>query len=167
MDIKLKLLTPEDVTPEYLKWLSDPDINQYLESRWDSYTLEDLRSYVRSVNSSKNNFLFGIFLQDDKHIGNVKIGSINWIHRCADIGIIIGDKSCWGKGYGTKAIQLATEYAFTELNLNHIMAGIYACNVASYKAFLKAGYREVGRFTKRRFYKGGYVDEIIMEKVKL
>ncbi len=165
MNIKLKLLTPDDVTPEYLEWLSDPDINQYLESRWSSYTLEDLRNYVKSVNNS-NNFLFGIFLQDSKHIGNVKLGNINWIHRYADIGIIIGDKSCWGKGYGTKAIELATEYAFTELNLKHIMAGIYANNIASYKAFLKAGYREVGRFTQRRFYKGNYVDEIIMEKVK-
>lgn len=165
MDIKLKLLTPDDVTLEYLEWLIDPDINQYLESRWGSYTLEDLRNYVRSNNNS-NNFLFGIFLQDGKHIGNVKLGNINWIHRYADIGIIIGDKSYWGKGYGTKAIELATEYAFTEINLNHLMAGIYANNIASYKAFSKAGYREVGRFTKRRFYKGNYVDEIIMEKVK-
>lgn len=161
--VSIRLLTLDDVSIEYLSWLRDPEVCQYLESRWSVYTMEDLTNYVKSVNDG-NNFLFGVFL-DNKHIGNIKIGNVNWIHRFADVGIMIGDKSIWGRGYGTKAIELATEYAFNELNLHHLIAGIYANNIASYKAFLKAGYREIGRFTKRRFFRGIYVDEILMERV--
>lgn len=165
--IFIRLLSEDDVTGEYLNWLRDVEVIRFLESRWKTFTLEDLKQYVRNINNSHHDYIFGIFLLDTgKHIGNIKIGSINFIHRFGDIGLLIGDKNYWGKGYGTEAIKLATGYAFEDLNLRCLIAGMYSNNVGSYKAFLKAGYEQVGVYKKKALFNGSYVDEIIMQKLK-
>ncbi len=163
-EICLKILSQDDVSTEYLKWMTDPEVVQYLESRWSSYTLEDLRAYVRAMNSSSCDVMFGIFSDSLGHVGNIKIGNINQIHRFGDLGLLIGAPSARGRGWGTEAIQLATDYAFEELNLNKLIAGIYSPNVPSFRAFIKAGYRQVGVLESHRFFKGRYVDEFLMEK---
>ncbi len=162
--VYLKILSEDDVSPEYLSWMGDPDVVQYLESRWSSYTMDDLRRYVKAMNSSASDVMFGIFSESMGHVGNIKIGGINQIHRFADLGLLIGASSARGRGWGTEAIKLATDYAFEELNLNKLIAGIYSPNVPSYRAFIKAGYRQVGVLESHRFYKGRLVDEFLMEK---
>ena len=163
--IYLKLLTPEDVGMEYVEWMNDEDVVGFLESRWQKHTLEDLREYVRLMSESRNDYMFGIYLKEnERHIGNIKIGGVDKVHRFGDLGLLIGDKGMWGKGYGAEAIGLATRYAFETLDLNKLVAGIYAVNKGSYKAFLKASYKRVGVREKHRMYRGKYVDEILVEK---
>ena len=162
----LKILYPENVTQSYLDWMRDEDIIQFMECREKTYELEDLKDYAKRVAESHNDFLFGIYTSDDNvHIGNIKIGEINQLHKFGNLGLIIGEKKYWGKGYGTVAIKLATEYAFNKLHLNKLIAGIYGNNTGCCKAFIKAGYNEVGRLKKHRLHKDEYVDQIIMEKL--
>ena len=164
--IVLKLLSPEAISQAYVDWMQDEEVTQFLESRWKTYTLDRLKDYVGTINDDINNFLFGIFLKENgEHMGNIKIGDINQIHRFGYVGLLIGNRNMWGNGYGTEAIKLATQYAFQELNLNKLIAGIYADNKSSYNAFIKAGYGKAGTFKNHRFYKGKYVDEILVEKL--
>lgn len=163
--ICLRLLSPEDVSPQYVSWLNDKEVTEFLEIRWRTHSLDDVREYVKSMNNSDHDFLFGIFLKESgEHIGNIKIGEINPLHRFGDVGLIIGNKNMWGKGYGADAIALVTRYGFGELDLNKLKAGMYDGNMGSYKAFIKAGYSEVGRYRKHRFCHGHYVDELLVEK---
>ena len=163
--IYLRILTPDDVSKDYVEWLRDTEITQFLEIRWKVFTLEDIREYVKTMNENPNDYLFGIFIKgNNEHIGNIKVGEIDQMHKFGSVGLLIGNKNMWGKGYGTEAVRLATQYSFEELNLNHLKAGMYSDNKGCYKAFIKAGYREVGRYKSSRFYKGGYVDEILVEK---
>lgn len=163
-NIFIKLLSVDDVTNDYANWLNDPETNKYLESKWKNHNLEDLKEYVKHMNNTENNKLFGIFLlENKKHIGNIKIGNINQIHRFAEVGLMIGDKNSLNKGYGTEAIKLVTEYAFKHINLNKLVAGMYLNNIGSYKSFIKAGYREVGIYKKHIFYNGEYIDQYIVE----
>ena len=164
--VYLRLLNTLDVTKDYVDWMNDPEVNQFTESRWQSHTIESTMEYVAAVEKNKSNFLFGIFLlSNDCHIGNVKIGNIHPIHRSADIGMIIGRKDNWTKGVGSEVLLLVEKIAFQELNLNKIWGGIYSCNIGSFKMTQKSGWREVGRFTKHVFYKGEFVDVIIVEKL--
>lgn len=165
--IFLRQLVEEDVGEDYLGWMQDPLVTRYLESRDQTQTLDTLRAFVRNLNSSPRDYLFGIFLvQGDEHIGNIKIGSIREPHRSADLGLIVGRRSAWGKGYGTEAIALATRHAFEQLGLNKLWAGMYAENLGSYRAFIKAGYREVGRFRQHILFNGRYIDSILVEKCR-
>ena len=163
--IFLRILSSEDVGENYVKWMRDEETVRFLESRWKTYTLENLKEYVNEINESRTDFLFGIFLREnDEHIGNIKVGDVDYVHKHGDVGIIIGDKNSWGKGCGRESIQLVTKYAFEELNLNSLIAGIYANNIGCYKAFLSAGYNEAGSLKKHLFYKDKFVDTILVEK---
>lgn len=165
--IFLRQLAEENVSEDYLGWMQDPLVTRYLESRDQTQTLDTLRAFVRNLNSSPRDYLFGIFLvQGNEHIGNIKIGSIREPHRSADLGLIVGRRSAWGKGYGTEAIALATRHAFEQLGLNKLWAGMYAENLGSYCAFIKAGYREVGRFRQHILFNGRYIDSILVEKCR-
>jgi [ribosomal protein S5]-alanine N-acetyltransferase len=102
-----------------------------------------------------------ILNDEDRHIGNIKIGPINQIHRFADIGLLIGERDCWGKGYATEALRLVTNYAFKTLNLHKLTAGCYDGNKGSEKAFIKAGFVVEGIRKKHCYCYGVYVGSII------
>lgn len=162
--IYLRPLVVDDASDKYRQWLLDPAVNAYLECRWSSPTLSDLRDYIKTMASSANNYLFGVFEEkNNTHIGNVKIGEVSDVHSHADIGIIIGAPEGRGKGYGAEAVCLACHYAFTELNLRKVVAGMYADNTASIAAFSKAGFTQTGIMKKHYLSNGKFVDAVLME----
>jgi len=161
--IYLRDVRLSDVNGTYHRWMNDPEVTRYLESRFYPNSIESLQKYVSQKMGDRDNVFLGIFLKDgDRHIGNIKLGPINWIHRYGDIGIIIGEKDCWGKGYATEAIQVMTDYAFKTLNLNRLTAGCYANNVGSAKAFLKTGWQQEAVRPRFFFSDGCYVDLIML-----
>ena len=163
--IYFKKLDPDAFSSVYVSWMKDRDVLRFLENPAADFSEGRLKEFVRRMNASGRDHLFGIFLKENsKHIGNIKLGNVNPIHRFADIGIIIGAKECWGHGYATEAVRLLTNYAFNVLKLRKVIAGMVAVNESSYKVFLKAGYREVGRYAKHRLVDGVFVDSIIVEK---
>ena len=162
----LRLLSPDDVGASYLRWMNDPAVTRFLECRWRRHTLESLRDFVRAANDSSRDFLFGIFAEEGtRHIGNIKIGSVDWVHRFGDLGLVVGERDCWGRGVATQAIGQACAYARDELGLRKLVAGIYRGNEGSLGAFLKAGFRQVGVLEAHRLCGGTWVDESFLEKL--
>ena len=163
--IYLRRLTEDDVSDDYVRWMNDPEINQYLESRFHTHTIESTRAFIRSV-TNENNYQFGIFVKETgKHIGNIKIGSINQYHKYADIGFLIGEKNYWGKGIATEAIKLVTDFAFNTLKLHKLFGGLYSPNVGSLHAFQKNGYEQEGIKKSQYLLNGVYYDDIMFGKV--
>lgn len=145
--IFLRVLLEQDVTDDYLAWLHSPVVVEFLEIRHSPpISIDCLKAFVHEMLISENTILMGVFLEHNaKHIGNVKIGPINRYHDSADLGFLIGDRSQWGKGYATVAVQLAVEYAFSSLSVVKLTAGCYAKNEGSRRVLLKAGFSEEGR----------------------
>jgi len=161
--LHLRKIELTDVNENYRAWMNDPEVMRYTESRFRTHSLEDIRTYVRSVRSDANSVFCAIIEKETgKHIGNIKIGHILPVHRTADVGIIIGDRNCWGRGYATEALKLAASYAEDTLKLHKLWAGIYADNPGSVKAFLRAGFVEEGRFIRHWFSGSDYVDGLQM-----
>ncbi|MCK4632374.1 MAG: GNAT family N-acetyltransferase [candidate division Zixibacteria bacterium] len=132
-----------DVNERYYRWMNDPEIVQFLESRFVPRSMESLAAYVRHMDGNSDELFFAICAIDgDEHVGNIKIGPINWYHRRADIGLLIGEKKYWGKGCATEAIALATKFAFETLSLNKMKAGCYEMNKGSERAFEKCGWQQ-------------------------
>jgi ribosomal-protein-alanine N-acetyltransferase len=152
-----KKLAESDVTESYSQWLNDSEVNRYIEARHTHHTVESCREFVRKVNLDPAHHLFGIFLQSDgSHIGNIKLGFIDKHHDTGQLGILIGQKMCWGKGFATESIKSITLWGFEFLHLEKIEAGCYEENTASLRAFLKVGYQVEGflrshsNFAKKR-----------------
>ena len=142
----LRPLTRGDCSERYLAWLNDPEVSRYLETRHSPQTRQTIAQFVERVNHRDDEHLFGIFLKSgDRHIGNIKVGPVNPHHRVADISLLIGERDCWGQGYAAEAMAAMSLHAFDALGVRKLSAGIYAPNVGSTRAFLKAGYREESR----------------------
>lgn len=140
--VALRLLRPEDVSAAYVGWLNDPEINRFLESRFQHQDEASVAAFVGAMLASDRNLLLAIIDQrDGRHVGNIKIGPIDRPHGLADVGIIIGERSVWGHGLGTAAIHCAVDIARDELGLRKLTAGCYASNKGSARAFEKAGFQ--------------------------
>jgi RimJ/RimL family protein N-acetyltransferase len=92
-----------------------------------------------------NDFVFHIHsLAGDQLIGHISIREVSWTHGDAWIGMVIGDRENWNRGYGTDALRLALRYAFDELNLHRVTLGVYAYNRRAIHIYEKLGFRIEG-----------------------
>ncbi len=159
----LRGLQATDAAGPYLNWLNDPEVGRYLETRYQPWSQARLERYLAQLDGSQHDFLFGICLRaGDRHIGNIKLGPVNWIHRFADIGLLIGEKDQWGKGYASEAIGLICDFAFGTLNLHKLKAGCYADNQGSARAFLRNGFVEEGRLRQQWLIDNQYQDSLLL-----
>ena len=166
-NIFLRTLTTKDITPRYLSWLSDPEVNRYLEIRFTPpRNLEELKNFIIAVNDSDDSLILGIFLKSEGyHIGNIKLGPIDFNHTTGDIGLLIGDRGQWGKGYARIAIKLLSDFSFAKLGLFKLTAGCYGSNQGSRRAFLNAGFVEEGRRTDQYGLDGQREDAVLFGKI--
>ncbi|TSA38401.1 MAG: N-acetyltransferase [Porphyromonadaceae bacterium] len=160
--IYLREVRLSDVNENYYRWLNDPDVTRYLETRYIPRSLENIRQYVESMDVNPDEIFLAICLKENgMHVGNIKLGPINRIHRFADISLLIGEKSVWRQGIGTEAIRLLANFAFDVLNLNKLRSGCYEDNKGSMKAFLKAGFVQEGILRKQWQVNGIFQGEIV------
>ena len=160
-NILLRKLVLDDVSVEYLHWLNDYNTVRFTESRHGVHTMESLKDFISHVNNESNYCFAIIDIQSGKHIGNIKIGNIHPVYKYADVGLIIGEKEFWGKGIATEAIQLCIEFAFKQLKLHRLYAGIYDVNIGSIKAFEKAGFVREGCEKEKYLFEGKRIDSYI------
>ena len=165
--IYLRCLTGSDASPHYISWLADTDVTSFLELRFAKpNSLNQLKTFIEQTLTSSDSLLFGIFLNSDsRHIGNIKLGPIDWNHETADIGLLIGDREEWGKGHATAAIRMLCSYAFEDLRLAKLTAGCYAENKGSLNAFLKVGFKQEGIKVSQWKVGKGRQDGIVLGKV--
>ena len=163
--ISLKAL---DLTPKNLQklqiWLEDEEVVKYGGFvKTMPQTIEHIKSYLNKLLENPNVRLFGIYYKNN-YIGNIRL-DIEWLWRIGTISILIGKKDEWGKGYGTEAIKLISDFGFNTLGLIKLEAGVLDGNEGSLKAFQRAGFKIEGCRRKNRFCNGEYVDVILLGRV--
>ena len=164
--INLRRLQASDVNLEYVNWMNDSEINKYLESRYEVHSLSSIKTFVEAMRSEKSNFLFGIFCNKTSlHIGNIKLGPIDYRYMRSEIGLIVGNRNFWGKGIATEAISAICKFASEELKLRKVEAGCYSSNIGSKKAFEKAGFEVEGILREHFYCNGKSEDSIRLGKV--
>ena len=90
-------------------------------------------------------FMFAIRrLEDNQLIGEIDLDGVLWTHGEAFVGISLGEREFWGKGYGTDAMRVILKYAFTELNLDRLSLNVFDYNPRARRSYEKAGFKEEG-----------------------
>ena len=160
--VLLRDLCLDDVTDRYVEWMNNPQVNRYMESRFQIHTVETL-SLQLNMFHDRGDHLFAIIEKSTGiHIGNLKIGEVNRYHQTADIGLMIGDPTCWGKGYASEAIQLGTNHAYQSGLISRLICGSYVSNIGSISAFIKSGYKIEGTKIGHVLFEGRREDCVIM-----
>lgn len=155
----LREVRESDLNASYVSWLNDSEVNSFLETRFVPQSIESIRSYWQNHRDAVNSPWFAIeLIESNQHIGNIKLGPIDWVHRRADVSLFIGDKASWGKGYASEAIFLMSKWAFDQLDLYKLSAGIYSTNIGSRRAFEKAGFALEATLKDELYSDGSRVD---------
>jgi RimJ/RimL family protein N-acetyltransferase len=108
--------------------------------------------------------VFSILEQgSDRLIGRGMLFDIDQLNRSAKLGILIGEKDCWSRGYGEEAVRLLLDFGFNLLNLNSIMLGVFAFNRRAIRCYQKVGFKEIGRRRQARLVNGCKYDSVLMD----
>jgi RimJ/RimL family protein N-acetyltransferase len=81
----------------------------------------------------------------ERPIGLGSLQRVDHRHGTAELGLLIGERERWGRGYGTEATQLLCDYGFTLLGLHNIWLAVYAVNARALRVYERAGFRLIGR----------------------
>lgn len=148
--------------PVMTRWINDCEVTRYLTARFPINTLNE-EEYVRGQGKDRENMSLLIVLKEgDKPIGSLGLHQIHSINRNAELGILIGEKKCWGNGYGPEAINLVVEYAFDFLNLHKVSLHVYQSNERAQKAYEKCGFKKNAILPEEVFINGKYEDVYVM-----
>lgn len=160
--IYFRSLEREDA-PLLVPWVNDTEVTRTLELFYRPTPLQIEVDFIDRIYKSEHDVVFGITVREtDKLIGVTGLHQINFKNRRAVFGIFIGEKSEWGKGYGTEATALITRYAFETLNLNRVGLQVYEDNDRGIKAYERVGFKPEGILRQMMYREGRYWNTIIM-----
>ena len=146
----------------FVSWLNDTEIRQYLGVTSPMNRLRE-QEYLASLYKNERNLGLGIMLKtNDELIGSVGLHDISLAHRHAEIGIFIGNKNCWSKGYGGEALKLMMGHGFDQLNLHRIFLKVMSFNTRAIRAYEKIGFKKEAVFREHVYTNGKYHDDYLM-----
>lgn len=161
--IFLTTLLQDDV-PTFTEWFSDLETTAYLGAVGAVFRQEQEQEWYNSLSKQSDQINFGIIVRETQHlIGTVGLKNIDLLHGTAELGINIGDKTARGRGYGTEAVRLMAEYGCFFKNLWSICLWFVAFNERGHRAYLKAGFREAGRWRGCYQIGGRRYDKVLMD----
>jgi RimJ/RimL family protein N-acetyltransferase len=153
-----------DLLPLYQRWMNDFEVTRTLAAPMWPMTAEAEEAWFERASRPEREVVFTVYeLPGLRPIGNTGLHNIDFINRTAEFGIVIGEKDCWGKGYGTEVTQLMLAYGFTVLGLHTILLRVYANNERAIRAYRRAGFHEIGRWRQARRVGRQRYDVIFMD----
>lgn len=153
-----------DYLPYYVEWLNDWQVRRFLAANLPHpFTLEDEEGWFNRQRQEQNACHFAILTRaEGRVLGNCGLEQIDWTNRRAILGIFIGDKNYWSKGYGTDATRTLLRFAFEEANLHRVELQVFAFNPRAIRAYEKVGFKLEGVRKQALFREGAWHDEHIM-----
>ena len=154
---------PEDAGL-WARWLTDLDVALPLgDEAYGMITAEDQARDIADIMAHHDHVFTIVERATDRPIGRCLLFGLNKTDRSTEVGIFIGEKDCWGKGYGTEAMRLLLDYAFNLLNLNSVMLGVYSFNERAQRSYRSLGFKEIGRRRQARIVGSRKFDGILMD----
>lgn len=161
--IYLRDLTEEDINDNYLNGFKNETILSFLEVDGENLKAKDVIDYIEKGIESKAYYMYAVCLKEnDQHIGNVKVGPINYKHMLSDLVTVIWDENFWGKGLATEAIKLGNKIAFEKHNIRKLTGGVYSDNIGSIKAYTKAGWIKEGILFNHYVINNKFQDRVLI-----
>lgn len=154
----------EDDISTVLKYINDEEVKRNLTPGIPyPFTLEDEKKWYQSITATEDTYSFAIeTIEDSIYLGGCGINHVDWKNSIAVVGIFIGNKDYWNKGYGTDAMRTLIKFIFNEMNINKIKLNVYSFNERAVKCYEKCGFKKEGVLRQEIYREGKYHDEFIM-----
>jgi len=165
--VRLRPVEKDDL-PRFVKWLADPELRNYLatqlpysqvqEEKWFERNLLAGNEQAWAIDAQPADMAVGPWL----HIGSCGFHEISWRTRTGEVGIMIGARDYWGRGYGTDAMQTLVAWGFYTLNLNRVQLRVFDDNPRAIRCYEKVGFQTEGRLRQGDYANGAYRDVLLM-----
>lgn len=147
--VRLAAANSETDAELFARWTRDSEFGRLLDSdapmpRSVGKAKKDIQEWMEHEKPDAIEFLIRT-LADDRPIGSIGLDGIRWTHGDSFVGIGIGERDDWGKGYGTDAMRVILRYAFRELNLHRVSLDVFEYNPRAIRSYEKAGFVVEGR----------------------
>lgn len=159
--VYLRHPTEEDALGNWHEWFSDEQTTKYLVERFWPNSKEAQLEFFRSLEDRNRLVLSIVTKANDRHIGVVSLSSIHWVHRYADVAIVIGDKNFHKGSYAVEAFALVLKVAFLRLNLRTIKSYYVKSNRASKTIHTLFHFFKVGEY-KNLLHIDGHDEDLVV-----
>ena len=147
--VDLKPFSRDFISNKYLSWINDKDTTRFIDKAKDNTSLDDLKFFAESMINSDFDYFFAIVYKDkQQHIGNVRLGPIDFHLMKSNFGILIGDKSFHGRGVATEVVELIKSFGFNYLNLKQINFPVVEDHIAAMRLYTKTKFTCLGEINK-------------------
>lgn len=162
--VRLAARNPDTDPETAARWQQDSQFLRLLDSEAAvPQPARQLKQDFERSDPQGDSFLFMIrALADDRLIGFVGLWGIRWTHGDTYVGIGLGGRDDWGRGYGTDAMRIVLRFAFMELNLHRVSLGVFEYNPRAIRSYEKAGFVLEGRTRQDLRRAGRYWDSLWM-----
>jgi RimJ/RimL family protein N-acetyltransferase len=155
--VRLRSLTLADVDGPYLGWFNDPEVSRYNAHHVYPYTRDEALAWVAALPERRDVLVLAIEVEG-AHVGNVSLQGIDPVSRCAELAIVVGERSAWGQGVGAEAAALLVEHGFHALNLHRISCGVVAASDRARRWAQRLGMQQEGVRREAIWTDGAYRD---------
>ena len=166
--VRLAAIDPEESAAAISRFSHDSEYYRLMDSYpCRLFTKEGTKKWIEKELGNEHVIVFAIrTLTDDRLIGDVGLDGLFWNHGDTFLGIGVGDREFWGKGYGSDAMRVVLRYAFTELNLRRVTLNVFEYNPRAIRAYEKLGFQQEGRVRKYLNREGRRWDLVYMGIMK-
>ena len=150
--VRLSAIDPDEFGQAFSRWNRDSEFMRLLDGspsklRSQKRLQKSLEEDLENQKSDRHWFAIRA-LADDKLLGDIDLAVDNWTSRDAFVGLGIGEREFWGKGYGTDVMKVILRYAFAEVNLQRVTLNVFEYNVRAIRSYEKTGFRHEGRMRR-------------------
>jgi len=161
--VLLRPFTSSDINEAYIGWLNDKEVVRFSNQRFLRHDKDSCSRYLASFEGTDNLFISVRRLSDDSPVGTMT-AYVSGHHGTVDVGILIGDKSVWGMGYGQDAWNTLTNWLLKRDDIRKLTAGTLACNYGMIKLMERSGMRHEATRREQEIVKGQAVDILYYAK---
>ncbi|WP_255011921.1 GNAT family N-acetyltransferase [Cyanobium sp. Cruz-8D1] len=155
--LRLRPFHSADINATYLSWLNDLEVTRFSNQRFIEHTADSCAVYLSHFERSGNNFLLIEKTQDQRPIGTATVYRKSQ-HGTAEIGLLIGERRCWGQGYGREAWQAVLEALLAEEGMRKVTGGTAHPNRAMVRIMEQSGMELESVRVDQELIEGNLVD---------
>jgi RimJ/RimL family protein N-acetyltransferase len=162
--IRLRAVERDDL-PRFVDWFNDPDVRRGLSLYRPLSQAEEQRWYEQMLERPPAERTYAIDVREGDewiHIGSCGFFDVDRRSQHAEMGIVIGNKAYWDKGFGADVMRTLLRHGFETLNLHRIYLRVFETNPRAIHLYEKIGFRHEGRLRQHHYLEGHYVDELMM-----
>ena len=156
--VRLSAMDAEEASKLFATWDRDSEYRRLLDTDPPRlHSVKATKDWLEKELGDQGNTMHWFTIRaaaDNQLLGDIVLDVTQWNSRDSFVGLGIGPRDFWGKGFGTEAMQLILQFAFTELNLRRVTLTVFEYNQRAIRSYEKVGFRYEGRQRERILREG-------------